>query len=109
MPHIAGFRGVLAGSSERDPVRSVYRYHQRFAASGRTFERKNVILAVAMSAYADGLIRPHEVALPAGRDAELARIHTGKAHVEPVLFGFRDPAIEVDRLFRKAEAGKPTL
>ncbi len=107
MPHIAGFRGALAGA-EQDPLRAVYRYHQRFAGPGRTFERKNLILAVALSPLSEGTIRPHEMTTEAGRDAELARIRAAKAHDQPVLLGFRDPANEVDRLFRKIESGTPT-
>jgi uncharacterized protein (DUF1015 family) len=107
MPHIAGFRGVIAG--ERETTRAVYRYHQRFSGGGRTFERKNALLAVQLSPFADGMVRPHEMTTAAGRDAELARIRDAKAHVEPVVAGFRDPATEVDRLFRKFESGRPTL
>jgi uncharacterized protein (DUF1015 family) len=107
MPHIAGFRGVLAGG-ERDPIRAIYRYHQRFAGPGRTFERKNVILAVALSPYAEGTIRPHEATTAAGRDAALEALRTTRTQTTPILAGFRDPATEVDRLFRKAESGTPT-
>ncbi len=112
MPHIAGFRGVLSdpsGTAERDPVRALYRYHQRFAGPGRTFERKNLIAAVALSPYADGVVRPHETSVAAERDAALASITRDREQVDPVLLGFRDPANEVDRLFRKVESGKPTL
>ena len=110
MPHIAGFRGVLtAPGSERDLVRSIYRYHQRFAGPGRTFERKNMLIAVALSPLGEGSIRPHEQTTAAGRDAELEAIRTACAHTTPYLAGFRDPATEVDRLFKKAEATKPLV
>jgi uncharacterized protein (DUF1015 family) len=107
MPHIAGFRGVLSGN-DRDPLRAIYRYHQRFAGPGRTFERKNMILAVAMSPFSEGSIRPHEATSAAGRDAELARLRTDRTQVTPILAGYRDPAAEVDRLFKKVESTKPT-
>lgn len=108
MPHIAGFRGIL-DTQDRDATRAIYRYHQRFAGPGRTFERKNLIVAVAMSAYADGQIRPHEATTEVARASALAELHAAKAHAIPILAGFRDPATEVDRLFRKLEGGKPTL
>lgn len=108
MPHIAGFRGIALGA-ERDQTRAIYRYHQRFAGPGRTFERRNLILAVALSPYAEGLIRPHEATTDDARAAALAQIRGARAHTVPVLAGFRDPATEVDRLFRKAEAAKPTI
>ncbi|MBA2539182.1 MAG: DUF1015 family protein [Deltaproteobacteria bacterium] len=112
MPHIAGFRGIVSGPAqpaERDPTRAIYRYHQRFAGPGRTFERKNLIVAVAMSPYADGVIRPHEGTTAASRDAALAKLRVERAHAMPILAGFRDPATEVDRLFRKTEGSTPTL
>jgi uncharacterized protein (DUF1015 family) len=107
MPHIAGFRGVLSGA-ERDPLRAMYRYHQRFPGPGRTFERRNVILAVALSPFSEGAIRPHEATTAAGRDAELAQIRATRTHATPILAGFRDPATEVDRLFKKVDATRPT-
>ena len=128
MPQIAGLRGVLpdpaklgaiaprdlgtglaGGTLLRDPGRSVYRYHQIFAGPGRAFTRKNLILAVRLSPWSEGSIRPHEATTPTGRDAELARIRANGGYGDPILAGFRDPPEEVDRLFRKTEGGKPTL
>jgi uncharacterized protein (DUF1015 family) len=116
MTQVAGFRGVLqpgdpkpglAGAT-RDPSRTVYRYHQTFAGPGRLLTRKSLLCAVQLTPYAEGQIRPHEHASPAGRDAALARIKALGAHVEPVLMGFRDPSTEVERLCRKAEtSGSP--
>src|SRR5882757_5948232 len=108
MPHIAGFRGVLEGS-DRDATRAVYRYHLRFPGPGRTFERKNLIVAVKLSPFSDGQIRPHEAATPARRDAELAAIREAHTHKAPFLAGFRDPSTEVERLFKKIEASRPTI
>jgi uncharacterized protein (DUF1015 family) len=130
MAQIAGLRGVVpvaakasevvgaplelakalaAGTMERDPVRAVYRYHQVFAGPGRTFTRKNLILAVRLTPWSDGAVRPHEATLPAGRDRALAAIRANAGHVEPVIFGFRDPPNEVERMLRKAESARPTL
>lgn len=109
MPHIAGFRGVLHDQPERDPLRALYRYHQRFAGPGRTFERKNLIAAVSLSPYSEGVVRPHEATVEAARAAALAAIEQARSHAPPILFGYRDPANEVDRLCRKFEGGAPTL
>lgn len=130
MPHVAGLRGVVPdptkvaevigaplelakrladGSLVRDPGRAVYRYQQTFAGPGRTFTRKAFVCAVRLSPYAEGMIRPHEATAQAARDAALARIRTHGAHTEPVLFGVRDKAGEVDRVFRKADAQRPTF
>ena len=80
-----------------------------FAGPGRKFTRKNLILAVRLTPWNEGTVRPHEETLPAGRDRALAAIRANAGHVEPVIFGFRDPPSEVDRLMRKAEAARPTL
>jgi hypothetical protein len=76
MPQVAGFRGALSDKvpdlRARDPGRAVYRYHQTFVAQGRTFTRKNLVMAVRLLPWSDGLIRPHEATTPAGRDAALA-------------------------------------
>lgn len=131
MPHVAGLRGVVpeasklaeviaapvelakglaAGTLVRDPGLAVYRYHQTFAGpGGRAFTRKSTFCAVRLSAWTEGAIRPHEATTPAQRDAALARIRQNGGHTEAVLYGVRDAASEVDRLFRKAESGRPTL
>lgn len=130
MPHVAGFRGVVvdpskaaevlgapldipkgltAGTIARDSGRAVYRYHQTFAGPGRTFTRKSFACAVRLSPYSEGMIRPHEATAAADRDAALARIRANRAHTDPVLFGVRDNAGEVERVFRKVEAARPTL
>jgi uncharacterized protein (DUF1015 family) len=73
------------------------------------FERKNLIVAVSMTPYAEGQIRPHEATTTASRDAALAKLRADRTHAVPILAGFRDPATDVDRLFRKIESTKTTL
>jgi uncharacterized protein (DUF1015 family) len=108
MPQVAGFRGTIT-DHERDPSRAVYAYHQTFAGPGRSFTRKNLILAVRLAPWTEGTVRPHEATLPAGRDAELAAIRRTGSHGVPFVAGFRDPATEVERLLRKYEGGKPVV
>jgi hypothetical protein len=116
MPQIAGFRGALQLPDDvppklagvpRDGSRAMYRYHQVFAGPGRALTRKSLVCAVQLTPYTDGMIRPHEHAAPAERDAWAARIRAAGAHVQPVVMGYRDPATEVERLCRKAEGGAP--
>jgi uncharacterized protein (DUF1015 family) len=127
MPQIAGFRGVLpqdvskpggselgkalaAGTVVRDPSRAVYRYHQVFPASGgRSFVRKSLVCAIRLTPWAERSVRPHEATVPAAREAALAAIRSNGAHTQPVLAGFRDGPLEVDRLMRKFETGRPVL
>ena len=107
MPHIAAFRGTLKG--DRDALRAVYRYHQTFALGGRPVTRKTLLVVARLAAWSEGVIRAHEAADPAARDAELAAIKAARAHTAPVLAGYRDAATEVDRLFRGVEGGAPTV
>ena len=127
MPQIAGFRGVLqpdaskvgaieigkgvaAGTLARDPSRAVYRYHQVFSGpGGRSFVRKSLVCAVRLAPWTERSVRPHEATVPAAREAALAKIRANGAHMEPVLAGFRDGPLEVERLMRKFEGGRPTL
>lgn len=127
MPQIAGFRGVLqpdvskvgaveigkgvaAGTLTRDASRAVYRYHQVFPGTGgRSFVRKNLVCAVRLAPWAERMVRPHEETVPAAREAALAKIRANGAHTEPVLAGFHDGPLEVERLMRKFEGTKPTF
>ena len=102
-------KALAANTVERDPGRAIYRYHQVFAGPGRTFTRKNLIAAVRLTPWSDGTVRPHEATLPAGRERALATIRANAGHVEPVIFGYRDPPNEVERMLRKAESARPTL
>lgn len=108
MPHVAGFRGQIAGA-ERDASRAIYRYHQTFDGGGRQFTRKSFACVVRLAEWSDGSIRPHEETTVAGRDAHLAKIRAAKAHTEPLLCGVRDSAGEIERLLRGIEMGKPTV
>ena len=127
MPQIAGFRGVLqqdvgkpgapelgkalaAGTATRDGSRAVYRYHQVFAVSGgRSFVRRSLVCAIRLAPWAERSVRAHEATSPAGREAALAVIRANGAHTQPVLVGFRDGPLEVDRLMRKFEGDRPTI
>jgi len=104
-------KGLAAGTLIRDPGRAVYRYHQVFAepGSGRTLVRKMVVCAVRLEPWTEALIRPHEATAPAARAAALAELVTTKATSAPVLAGYRDAAVEVERLFRKVDGDPPTL
>src|SRR5688572_33434962 len=127
MPQIAGFRGVLSqdvskagaielgkglasGALTRDASRSVYRYHQVFAgSSGRSFVRKSLVCAIRLTPWTERSVRAHEATVPAAREAALAAIRANGGHTQPVLAGFRDGPLEVDRLMRKFEGGRPVV
>src|SRR5207237_10869925 len=116
MPQIAGFRGAVQLSADpkpglagapRDSSRCMYRYHQVFPGPGRALTRKSLFCAVQITPYSDNVIRPHEHAPAAGRDAQAKRIRELGAYVQPVLMGFRDPSTEIERLCRKHENAQP--
>jgi len=136
MPQIAGLRGVLpdpsklkevvaettarrfdvakglsAGTLVRDPGRAVYRYHQVFAdpQGGRALVRKMFLCSVRLEPWAEGLVKPHEAALPAHKASALAALQATRLQAAPVFAGYRDAAVEVERLFRKVDGERPTL
>lgn len=131
MPQIAGFRGLVwdlskvelakvatapqvdprgaiaRGELVRDAMRAVYRYHQAFSVGTRTLVRKMWFAAIALESWSEGSMRRHEATDPRQYQAQLAAISTNATHIDPVWVGYRDAAGEVERLFRKAEAGAP--
>jgi len=134
MPQIAGLRGVLpdpaklkeivatpggvdvpkglaAGTLLRDQSRAIYRYHQAFAdpAGGRTLVRKMLLCAVRLEPWTDPLIKPHEEVPAASKDAMLAQLKATRVQSAPVLAGYRDAAVEVERLFRRVDGERPTF
>lgn len=136
MPQIAGLRGVLpdpsklndvisgaarvgldvakglaSGALIRDPGRALYRYHLAFAdpAGGRTLVRKMIVCAVRLEPWTEGLVRPHEAVAPAAKAALVAALTASGVQPAPVLAGYRDAAAEVERLFRRVDAERPTL
>ena len=136
MPQIAGLRGVLpdpaklkeftaalgaggvdvakglaAGTLTRDATRAVYRYHQVFAepVTGRALVRKMVVCAVRLEPWTEPLVRPHEATPPGATAAALTAVRASKGAASAVFAGFRDPATEVERLFRKVDGERPTL
>lgn len=107
MPHVAPLRGTVSGA--RDATRAVYRYHQTFNLGGRPVTRRLLVAAARLSPWSEGVIRPHEAADPALREAELAAIRATSSHTAPVLAGYRDAATEIERLFRGIDGATPTV
>jgi uncharacterized protein (DUF1015 family) len=77
--------------------------------SGRALVRKMVVCAVRLEPWSEPLVRPHEVTPPAATAAALAQIRASKRVSAPVFAGYRDPATEIDRLFRRVDGERPTL
>jgi uncharacterized protein (DUF1015 family) len=133
MAQLAGFRGLVwdrtkvelagvaaapidavaertkRGELVRDPARALYRYHQTFVLGGRTTVRKTTLAAVRLEPWTEGSIRAHEATDAAALDAATRGISAAATHTAAVLAGYRDAASELDRLFKKIEADRPTL
>jgi uncharacterized protein (DUF1015 family) len=136
MPQIAGLRGVLpvpskvkevvaetaagkfdvakglsAGTLARDPGRAVYRYQQVFAdpQGGRTLVCKMVLCAVRLEPWTEGLVKPHEATPPALKASALAALQATRLQTAPVFAGYRDAAMEVERLFRRVDGERATF
>lgn len=132
MSQIAGFRGALwnsssvelakvvaspiadpkaklaAGELVRDPGRAVYRYHQAFDAGPRVLVRKSWFAAIGLEPWG-AQIKPHEETDAKAREAAIAGIAASGVYTDAVLAGYRDAPGEIDRLFRKIEAERPTV
>lgn len=104
-------KGLAAGTLVRDPGRAVYRYHQVFSepVTGRALVRKMVVCALRLEPWSEPLVRPHEATPPAAAAAALAAVRANKLVSAPVFAGYRDAALEVERLFRRTDGERPTL
>ena len=97
--------GVLT----RDATRAMYRYHQIFEFSGRSFVRKGLIAAVRLAPWSEGTIRPHERTLAAPREDRTRLLDATRTHLSHVFATFADASTEFDRVLRGIDEGKPTL
>ena len=104
-------KGLATGTLVRDAGRAVYRYHQVFAepVTGRALVRKLVVCAVRLEPWTEPLVRPHEATPPGAAAAALTAVRASKGVSAPVFAGFRDPAVEIERLFRRVDGERPTL
>ncbi|MEZ4359987.1 MAG: DUF1015 domain-containing protein [Kofleriaceae bacterium] len=100
------------GVLKQDSGRALYRYHQEFTLpelSGRTLVRRGVLCAVRLPSLADGGVKAHLAVRDERVQAHAELMLRLGLHVAPVAAAYRDPALEVDRLFRKAESAAPLL
>jgi uncharacterized protein (DUF1015 family) len=76
-----------SGVIRRDPVQSLYRYHQEFTdpEHDRSLVRKGVIAAVALSPWSAGVIRPHEATFAAPREDRARLLEATRVHLSPVF------------------------
>lgn len=105
-------RWLEQGVLEQQPSRAMYRYHQEYTLSelgGRPLVRRALLCAVRLPSLQDGGIKTHQAVRQDVVEAHAAAYVRHRLHAAPVLAAFRDPATEVDRLFRKVESAAPLV
>lgn len=105
-------RWLEQGVLEQQPSRAMYRYHQEYTLpelGKRPLVRRSLVCAVRLPSLQEGGIKLHQAVRQDVVEAYAAAYVRHRLHAAPVLAAFRDPATEVDRLFRKVEAAAPLL
>jgi uncharacterized protein (DUF1015 family) len=100
------------GALRQDAGRALYRYHQEYTLpdfGARVLVRRGLLCAVRLPSLADGGVKAHQAVRAERVSAHAERMARLRLHAAPVTAAYRDPAQEVDRLFRKIETGTPTL
>jgi uncharacterized protein (DUF1015 family) len=97
------------GELVRDSARAVYRYHLTFSHDGRPVTRKQLVVALRLEPWTEGVVRPHEATDPHARELAVGSIDVERVHTDAVLLGYHDAAGEADRVFRRAESKRPDI
>ncbi len=101
-----------SGVLRQDGGRALYRYHQEYTLpdlGGPVLLRRGLICAARFPSLTDGGIKLHLAVNEEEVAAHAALIERLGLHAAPVLAAYRDPAAEVDRLFRKLESSPPSF
>lgn len=105
-------RWLEEGVLEQQPSRAMYRYHQEYTLTelgGRPLVRRALLCAVRLPSLQEGGIKTHLAVRDDVVQAHAAAYVRHGLHAAPALAAFRDPAAEVDRLFRRVEAAAPLV
>lgn len=97
------------GVMRRDPTRAIWRYHQVFDLDGRTITRKGLVVAIKLTPWSAGVVRPHERTLSGPREDRTKLLAATRTHLSQVFGTFADASGEVERMMRGVDAGAPTL
>jgi uncharacterized protein (DUF1015 family) len=98
------------GAMKRDTGRAMYRYHQVFKNDeGRTVTRKGLVVAVKLTPWSAGVIRPHERTLSAPREDRTKLLDATRVHLSQVFGTFGDASGEFERLMRRFDGQPPVL
>lgn len=101
-----------SGVLRQDGGRALYRYHQEYTLpdlGGRVLLRRGLLCAVRLPSLADNGIKTHQAVREREVQAHAQLMKKLGVHAAPVMAAYRDPAVEVDRLFRKLESSPPAF
>jgi uncharacterized protein (DUF1015 family) len=101
-----------SGVLKQDSGRAMYRYHQEYTVPelpGRVLTRRAVLCAARLPSLVEGGAKLHQAVREGEVAAIAAQVARLRLHAAPVLAAYRDPATEIDRLFRKIESGPPSF
>lgn len=101
-----------SGVLRQDGGRALYRYHQEYTLpdlGGRVLLRRGLLCAVRLPSLVDGRIKMHQALREREVAAHAQLMKKLGVHAAPVMAAYRDPAVEVDRLFRKLESSPPAF
>lgn len=101
-----------SGVLRQDGGRALYRYHQEYTLpdlGGRVLLRRGLLCAVRLPSLVDGRSKMHQALREREVAAHAQLMKKLGVHAAPVMAAYRDPAVEVDRLFRKLESSPPAF
>lgn len=101
-----------SGVLRQDGGRALYRYHQEYTLpdlGGRVLLRRGLLCAVRLPSLVDGRMKMHQALREREVAAHAQLMKKLGVHAAPVMAAYRDPAVEVDRLFRKLESSPPAF
>jgi uncharacterized protein (DUF1015 family) len=102
------FREQVEAVMLRDEAPSIYLYHQRFEADGRTHVRKGLVALIELTRFGEGPVLAHERTLAGPKADRLELMRACQAHLELVFGMFSDPERAWERMV-DPHRGAPVL
>lgn len=97
------------GTLFRDAEPTIYVLEQRYTLGEREIRRKAFIAEVALHAFSEGVVLPHERTLPKALGDRYALLEATASNLSQVFGLYPDPDRITDAAFAAAMAGEPTM
>lgn len=97
------------GTLSRDGVRTLYALEQRYMLGDREIRRRAFIAEVALHAFSEGVVLPHERTLPKALGDRYALLEATAANLSQVFGLYPDPERTTDAAFARAMSTEPTM